>query len=62
MPTPTTTPDDLRAAMAETLAAHFPGAEPTQIGLAVIALRDDVLAYARKVIRETGAEVIDSLH
>lgn len=61
MPTPTT-PDALRAAMAETLAEHFPDAEPTQIGLTVIALRDDVLSYARQVIRETGAEVIDSLH
>lgn len=56
-----TSPDELRAAMVTTLSEHFPDAEPTQVGLAVIALRDDVLAYARKLIRETGSDVLDTL-
>lgn len=60
MPTPT--PDELRAALAETLTANFPEASATQVALTVIALRDDVLAYARRVIERHDAELLAELH
>jgi hypothetical protein len=58
------TVDHLRAKMAQTLGEFFPEASPTVIGLAVIALRDDVWDYVRGLLAanaDNATTLIDTI-